>query len=106
MKTQSQNQIDGRTFAIGILSVTACILLVGLMLVLITPTTGYAIGTSDRSGDYVMITQQLTSSNEGVLVIDAAAKRGILYGYDYNRKQLKLLAGIPLDRLRKPPTGN
>ncbi|MGD8450702.1 MAG: hypothetical protein PVJ57_02690 [Phycisphaerae bacterium] len=91
--------IDARTFAIGVLSVTACIFFVGLLLVNSAPPA-QAIGMSDRSGDYVVCTQQLTTSNEGVIVLDAAAKRMIVYSYDYNRRQLKPLAGFELSQLQ------
>jgi hypothetical protein len=56
---------------------------------------------NDRSGDYVMATQQLTSSSEGIIVIDAAAKRMIVYGFDYSRKQLVPLDGFEFSQLRK-----
>lgn len=94
--------VDVRTFAIGVLSVTACVLFVGLLLVANQPTPAYGIGQSDRGGDYVMLTQQLTTSTEGLVVVDAAAKKLILYGFDYNRKSLTIVDGFNLDRLRKP----
>jgi len=92
--------IDPKTFAIGVLSITACILFVGFLLISSTPTPAYAIGQSDRGGDYIMLTQQLTSSNEGVIIIDAASQSMHLYGFDFNRKALRLMQRLPLDRLR------
>lgn len=92
--------IDPKTFAIGVLSITACILFVGFLLISSTPTPAYAIGQSDRGGDYIMLTQQLTSSNEGLIIIDAASQRLHLYAFDFNRKALVLLDRKPLDRLR------
>lgn len=96
--------IDGKTFAIGILSVTACILLVGLLLMLNSPSPAFAAGQNDRGGDYIMLTQQLSESTEGVLVIDAAAKAGIIYCYDYNKHSLeKLTPNLRLDKLPGEP---
>jgi hypothetical protein len=92
--------IDAKTFAIGVLSITACILFVGFLLLSMTPSPAYAIGQSDRGGDYIMLTQQLTSSNEGLVIIDAASQRLHLYAFDFNRKALVLLDRKPLDRLR------
>lgn len=95
--------VDGQTFTIGVLSVTACVLLVGFLLVTMMPRTASAIGTSDRGGDYVMLTQQLSNSTEGVVIIDAAAKRMNLYVLDLSSKQLKLLQNnVPLDQLPTP----
>lgn len=95
--------VDGQTFTIGVLSVTACVLLVGFLLVTLMPRTASAIGTSDRGGDYIMVTQQLSNSTEGVVIIDAAAKRMNLYVLDLSSKQLKLLQNnIPLDQLPTP----
>ena len=101
MQTQ-HTSIDGKTFAIGVLSITACILFVGFLLVSTQPTPAYGIGQNDRGGDYVILTQQLTSSLEGLVVVDAATKKLILYGFDYNQKSLRPLDGFDLDRLRKP----
>ena len=96
--------LDGKTFAIGVLSITACILLVGFVLLATSPQPAYGRGQSDRSGDYIMLTQQLSSSTEGIVIIDAAAKQLIMYEFDYNNRRLVPLPGgrLPLDRLRQP----
>lgn len=102
----NQNTLDGKTFAIGVLSITACILFVGFILIAMTPTPAYAIGQNDRGGPFILVTQQLSSSNEGIVVVDAESKKLILYGFDYNRKSLTPLDGMRLDQLRgvqRPP---
>ena len=92
------NSIDGKTFAIGVLSVTACILFVGFLMV--TNQPAYGIGQSDRGGDYIMLTQQLTNSQEGCLIIDAASRQMTLYALNGSNKQLQVLhQNIPLDQL-------
>jgi hypothetical protein len=94
----SQTTIDGKTFAIGVLSITACILLVGFLLVTMQPV--YGIGETDRGGDYIMLTQQLTNSQEGVIIIDAASRQMTLYALNGSNKQLQILQqNIPLDQL-------
>jgi len=100
--TSLSASLDGRTLAIGVLSITACILFVGLLLIVSMPTPAQAIGMNDSAGDYKMATQQLTSSTEGVIVIDAAAKRMILYGFDYNRRQVVPLSAFDLAQLPTP----
>jgi hypothetical protein len=90
--------IDGKTFAIGVLSVTACILFIGLLLITMQPA--YGIGQLDRAGDYIMVTQQLSNSQEGVLIIDVAARQMTLYAFNGANRQLQILhQNIPLDEL-------
>jgi len=96
----TQNTIDGKTFAIGVLSITACILFVGFLLIAATPTPAYGIGQIDRGGDYIMLTEQLSTTQEGVVVIDAATKQMSVYSLDVNRKQLVMLErNVPLSKL-------
>jgi len=100
MDPKTAHTLDGRTFAIGVLSITSCILFVGLLLVWQPPAQ--AVGMNDRAGDYILLTQQLSQTTEGVVVIDAAARRMIIYEFDYNDKVLNILNGAPLDQLPKP----
>jgi hypothetical protein len=100
MNTTSPSAIDGKTFAIGILSVTACILFVGLLFVSQPPALGF--GMSDRGGDYIMVTQIISNSDETVDIIDAAAKQMVVYRFDYNNKTLNILRNVALDQLPKP----
>ena len=100
--------VDGRTFAIGILSVTACVLLVGYLLLAMQPAPAYATGQVDRGGDYILATQQLSNSQEGVIVIDTAARRMSLYILDMNQHRIRPIhLNIPLSRMPgavNPPT--
>lgn len=100
MNPTAPKSLDGKTFAIGILSVTACVLFVGFLLVSQQPA--YGIGMNDRGGDYILLTQQLSTTTEGVVVIDAAAKQMVIYQFDYNNKVLNILRAVPLDQLPKP----
>ena len=95
-----QATIDSKTFAIGVLSITACVLFVGLLMVAGQPTSAYGIGQTDRGGDYIMVTQQLTNSQEGVVIFDAASRQMTLYALNGSTKQLQVLhPNIPLDQL-------
>lgn len=100
MTSAADHSVDQKAFVIGVLSVTACILFVGL--ILISQPPAYAIGMNDRGGDYIMLTQQLSTTTEGVVVIDAAAKRMVIYEYDYNNHSLEMLRQVPLDQLPTP----
>jgi hypothetical protein len=95
------NAIDARTYAIGVLAITACILFVSFLLVTMQPA--YGIGQTDRGGDYIMVTQQLTNSQEGVIIVDAASRQMSLYALNGANKQLQLLQrNIPLRDLPSP----
>jgi 5-bromo-4-chloroindolyl phosphate hydrolysis protein len=100
MSTTPSRPLDARIFAIGVLGITACVLFVGL--ILISQQPAYAIGMNDRGGDYIMLTQQLSTTTEGIVVVDAAAKQVIIYNFDYNNKALEILRRIYLDQLPKP----
>lgn len=94
------NTLDGKSLAIGILSVTACVLFVGLLIITMLPRQAYATGQLDSSGDYKMLTQQISNTNEMVIVIDAASRQMSAYRYDFNRRELQIVQlNIPLDRL-------
>ena len=105
MSAQTRNIMDGKLFAIGVLSVTACVLFVGFLLVSIAPPPAYAAGQNDRGGDYLMLTQQLSNSVEGIIVIDAASKRLVIYEFDINRKSISAKAPLRPDRLQPPGRG-
>jgi hypothetical protein len=100
MSTTPSRPLDAKVFAIGVLGITACILFVGLILVSQRPA--YAIGMNDRGGDYIMLTQQLSTTTEGIVVLDAAAKQMIVYNFDYNNRSLDILRRVYLDQLPKP----
>lgn len=102
MSQATNGTVDSKTFAIGVLSVTACVLFVGFLLLSSQPAQ--AVGQSDRSGDYKALTMQVTRSKEQLVVIDAAAKRAIAYDFNYGMKQLNIAAIIPFENLRKAPT--
>jgi hypothetical protein len=92
--------LDARTFAIGVLSVTATVLFVGLLMLASTPRAAHGIGMVDRAGDYIVVTQQISNSLEGIVVLDAAAKRMNIYALDANTKRIGLIEqNIRLDQL-------
>ncbi len=81
--------MDRNTYAIGILSVTAVVLLVGIAVVGSMPRPALATGQMDRGGDYIMVTNQFNTGTELVFVIDAAMNRMAAYGYDINQKVIR-----------------
>ncbi|HVP11881.1 MAG TPA: hypothetical protein VMV94_11935 [Phycisphaerae bacterium] len=85
-------QDNRENLAIGVLSITATILLVGVILAL-SGSQNQALafsGGNDRGGDYVMATGQFSSSTDLVFLTDAAANRLNIYGYDRTQRELRL----------------
>ena len=93
---------------IGVLSITAVVLLVGVLLAPGWQAPAYAIGQLDRGGDYIMLTGQFSKSSEMVYLIDAAAQKLNAYSYDWNRGILVIWDSHNLKRTfadRRAPAG-
>jgi hypothetical protein len=101
MSSTSTTRLDSRLLAIGVLSITASVLFVGLMLVANQPA--HARAMMDTGGDYKMITNQVTRTEEALVIIDAAAKRVIFYAFNFNTKSLVIINGLDLNQLPGPP---
>lgn len=91
------------TFAIGVLSITALILLVGVLVISAINDRAMAIGMSDRGGDYIVVTMQFNSGTENVVITDAAAQRMNVYAYDLSSRRLDIWDWLDLKRF---PTRN
>ena len=100
---QNNHSLDNRSLTIGVLSITACILFVGLMFIMMQPKPVYGIGQIDRAGDYIMLTQQISNSQEMCVIIDAASRQMALYGYNAPNRQIQMLQNINLSDM---PSGN
>lgn len=91
--------MNGKDFAIGILSVTAVILLttVGLLSVL-TPKPVHAYAELDHGAGYTIYTAQVDTSRENLCIINHQAGLLNIYGYNINTAKL-----LPLQQLPLPP---
>jgi hypothetical protein len=76
------NNPDGKNFTIGILSVTAVVLFVGLVIVgHVSPRQAYASGQGGTTGDYVVSTARLDNTTEVLFVTDTVAQEMNLYAF-------------------------
>ena len=91
--------MDNKNFAIGVLSITSIILLVGLLVIHARPEPAYAIGMNAQGGDYLLITGQLQTSEELLYVIDGRSERMRIYRFDINRNQIQSPQAKRLDQL-------
>ena len=89
---------DNRNLTIGVLSITAVILFVAVVITTSMPQPAMAFGQLDRGGDYIMVTSQFTENSEVVFVTDAAARRMIMYSYEPTTRTLTLWDAIDLGK--------
>jgi hypothetical protein len=95
--------MNAKDFAIGILSTTAVILLVGVVIMNTRPEPVRADGmTTSTGGDYVLTVGGVSIVDEECLyVLDAPAQKLIAYRFDAGRQQIEIVQGIDLSELRK-----
>lgn len=98
-------QIDSKNLAIGILSTTAMILLVGLMIIQTRPQQALAAGMTTTNGDYVVTVGVASQNNEEVLyVVDAPMQRMICYNFNAARGEIGVVDAIDLAEMRNATT--
>src|SRR5215470_13190734 len=111
MSTEVRNQGEvssgmcRETFVIGVLSITAMILFVGILVVVSMPTPASALGETDRGGDYVMVTSQFMANWELIFITDGAVGRMAAYFYDLNTQTIRLWDMVELARFMRPSGG-
>jgi hypothetical protein len=97
------SSMNRETFAIGVLSITATILLVGVLVVVSLPAPAVALGELDRGGDYVMVTSQFMNNWEVVFITDGAVGRMGAYFYNLNTQTILLWDAVELGRFMRRP---
>lgn len=80
--------MNSKDLAIGVLSTTAVVLFVGLILLNTQPQPAYASGMGDRGGDYIVLTGAMWEQEELLYVFDTAANKMMIYRFDMNRDQI------------------
>lgn len=94
-------QSGGFLTAISTLSITAMVLLVGILVVTTVQDRAAAVGLNDRGGDYIVLTMQFNNGTENVVVTDAAAKWINVYGFDLSTRRVEIWTGLSLDSLQR-----
>ncbi len=93
--------MDKKDFAIGVLTVTATILLTTvLMLSIVTPGDARAFAQLDKGRGYTMFTGQVSDAIEQIYVINQQARLMNVYMYDINTNLLQPVQQIPLPEER------
>lgn len=91
--------MTSKDFAIGVLSTTAVILLVGLLVILSRPATAFASGMTASMGRYVLTVGNVQIGNEELLyVLDTVDQKMIAYRFNGAKKQIVPVWGDNLAR--------
>jgi hypothetical protein len=103
--------MDQRNFAIGVLSTTAVILLVGVVMVASRPSPVEAAGMTATGGDYIVsVGTSSQTDEEYVYVVDVPSQKMLVYRFDANRGNVDIVQAVDLSKLRDdaapaPPQG-
>ncbi len=97
--------MDPKNFAIGILSTTGVILLVGLLIIATRPDPAWAAGMTATGGGYVLTVGRDATGDEDLLyMLHSQSARLIVYRFDSGRQQIDVVQGIDLAELSEPGT--
>ncbi len=87
--------MNGKDFAIGVLSVTAVILFTGLVLIqAVSPQAAQAGAISTHAGEYVITTCRLDENTELVVILDTISQKMNVYGIDALHDVLQLVQRV------------
>jgi len=96
--------MDQKNFAIGVLSTTAAIMLVGLILVTTSPVPVAASGMTVSGGDYILTVGTTPQTDQEFLyLIDVPLQKMLVYRFDANRSAVEIVQGIDLSVFRQTP---
>lgn len=88
-------QLTGKDFAIGLLSTTATILLVGILLLNNQIESAVAGPMTENTGEYVVTVATKTQNDEEVLfVVNVPTEKMIAYRFDTARQTIEILNGM------------
>ena len=91
--------MDSKNFAIGVLTTTAAILLVGVLVIHSQSSPALASGMTTDGGKYVMTVGAIEPAEDLVFVINATAQKMIVYRFDVGRSQIMRVERVDLKKM-------
>ncbi len=96
--------MDQKNLAIGVLSVTAVVLLVGNVILHSVESPAFAAGMTTSGGDYILTVGRVQSSpaqfpEELLYVIDTVEGKLIAYSFDAQSKKMKITSQVDLKNM-------
>jgi hypothetical protein len=97
--------MDRKDFAIGILSTTTVVFFVGLLILQTRTRPAHGAAMTTSGGGYIMTVGKAAANvaEDLVYVVDTSSERMISYRFDPFRREIRIVQGIDLAELRKPP---
>jgi len=93
--------MNSKDLAIGILSTTAAILLVGLLVIHALPQPVHASGMGTTGGDYVLtVGTDVSADQELLYLVDAPQEKMVVYRFDGGRGRIEIVQGVDFKPLR------
>jgi hypothetical protein len=94
--------MDSKNFTIGILSTTAVILLVGILVIHSRPAPAVASGMTETQGKYTVTVGTFTINNEEIVfVTDTDTMKMMAYRFNTAKGQIENVESIDLNEMRK-----
>lgn len=88
--------MDTKNFAIGVLSTTAVILLVGVLIIHSQSSPALATGMTTAGGKYVMTVGRIEPAEELVFIVNATAQKMNIYRFIVGQSQIKRVGTVNL----------
>ncbi|MCB9851061.1 MAG: hypothetical protein H6817_10210 [Phycisphaerales bacterium] len=94
--------MNSKNLAIGVLSITAVILFVGIILVNVQPNAAVASNVSSYGGDFTITVGRVTRDTEILYVLDNTTQRLLAYGIDRRSGAVNILDKADLSTVVPP----
>lgn len=95
----TSQRLTTKDFAIGVLSITAVVLLTSILLLnAFQPRTALAFAQTDRTAGYSMSSAQLDGTTELLLVLNERGQKMNVYAFNKVTGRVDMLQGIDLAR--------
>lgn len=91
--------MDSKNFAIGILSTTAMILLVGVLIIHSQSSSAIASGMTTDGGKYVMTVGSIEPSEELVFIINSTAQKMHIYRFVVGQSKIDRVGTVDLRKM-------
>jgi len=95
-------KLDRTDFGIGVLSITAVVLLAAWILLAARPAPAIADGMTVSGGDYIVSVGAVdVADEEYVYVMDLPTERILVYRFDLRRRAIDIVQGIDFGDIRR-----
>ena len=105
MDSENNGRLDAKTFAIGVLSITAAILLVGVIIIGSTPRNAVADGIGSEFNDFTIAVGKVGPDEGALYVIDNVSQQLLTYTVERKTGAVKLSDKYSL-AIQPPASGN